>query len=149
MKQLMLNGKVKDLGIKTIFTIYGDKSFRCNYCLYKGKLTDFHMRLKGGKISEKRFKCPYCGSILNQKTLFKKMSIEEFAEWIFMMSLYDFDKRIQWQTIINRLKEMNISYQFWKHYKEIKKQIKGEEEEEYSEEKQKKYFEEKEKWANG
>lgn len=89
----------------------------CPFCLYTANMTQFFIKLKGGKPSEKRFKCPDCGLIMRKKTLVVEMSVEEFAEWTFMMQQWD---RIDFEKFRRRLKEMGISYQFWAAYKKAK-----------------------------
>jgi len=94
----------------------------CPFCLYTDYISAFYIKLKHGKVSEKRFKCPDCGEIMRKATLTRKMTIEEFAEWIYATHQWD---RIKFDKFRERLKEYGISYKFWTAYKQTKEQAEG------------------------
>ena len=95
------------------------REFTCPYCLYTGQLPEFQIRLRKGKISGKRFACPDCGCIMRRDTIMKKMSIEEFAQWMYNTMPWE---RVSWEKFRTRLKETGISYQFWAEYNRLKQE---------------------------
>jgi len=108
----------------------------CPFCLYTDYISKFYIKLKQGRVSEKRFKCPDCGTTMKRDTLTKPMTVEEFAEWIYTLNLW---KRIDFSTFKRRLKEMGISHAFWTAYKKAKEENPRESYEEHMAEKQREW----------
>ena len=115
---------------KTELKVIADK-FTCPYCLYEASLSKFYMKLKSGLMSEKRFKCPDCNRVMNKQTLTRKLTVEEFAQWMLDSQAWE---RVSFDKFKTRLKEMGISYQFWTAYNKAKEEamkVTDEEEEAY------------------
>lgn len=93
----------------------------CPFCLYTDYISKFYIRLKHGKVSDKRFQCPDCTQIMQKDTLVKELSVEEYAEWMLMMNPWR--KRVDFPKFKSRLKEMGISYQFWDAYNKAKQEL--------------------------
>ena len=111
----------------------------CPYCLYTDYIFRFYIKLKSGRYSEKRFKCPDCGEVMRRDTLTKRMTIEEYAEWVYEMGKYFWNK-VDFSRFKNRLKEMGISREFWEAYKRAKAELETESYEEYLMRKQREEF---------
>jgi len=117
------------------------KKVTCPYCLYTDYIFKFYIKLKSGRYSEKRFKCPDCGEIMRRDTLTQPMTVEEYAEWVYEMGKY-FWSRVNFSVFKKRLKEMGISKRFWDAYKRAKAESGTESYEEYLMRKQKEMMEE-------
>lgn len=104
------------------------RELTCPYCLYTGTAGKFQIRLKSGAASEKRFKCPDCGEVMRRDTLFGEKTVEEFAEWLYDTQAWG---RVSFNKFRQRLKDMGISWQFWSHYKEHKKEFAAESPDDY------------------
>jgi len=128
---------------KTTVTVEVDTTVTCPFCLYTDDITRFMIRLKSGKHSEKRFQCPDCKQKMLKETLTKKMTVEEYAEWVHDLGGRYFWSRCQFSKFKQRLKDLGISRQFWDAYRKLKEE-KGETEtyEEYLERKQREEMEE-------
>lgn len=94
---------------------------QCPYCLYEGNLNEYLLVNKKG-VSKKQFQCPRCKLIMRKKTLFfaKTCSIQEYAQWVYDIKLYDIDHRLKWQSIKQWLKSHGASNAFWSAYYEVK-----------------------------
>lgn len=102
----------------------------CCWCLYKGKLSEFVVKLKrkrkGHKISLSRCECPDCHIGHQIKKLLKvsDMELEEFGwyfwEYIFIWGAYE---RVSWDKFKERLKLYPYEDQqkFWNVYHRFKK----------------------------
>jgi len=112
----------QDSKYRMTYEQYGEGKVMCPYCLYEDYSHKFYMKLAHGRTSEKRFQCPDCNQVMQKKTLYNSMSVEQFAEWMFDTLAWS---RVSFTKFNNRLKEMGISYQFWKHYKEYKQEKTG------------------------
>jgi transposase-like protein len=115
------------------FTENIDLTVTCPYCLYTDRISKFTIKLKSGKVSDKRFQCPDCKEIMHKNTLTAKMTIEEYAKWVAALGK-NFWSRVQFDKFKQRLKELGISREFWEIYKKTKKEL--ETYEEYLERKQ-------------
>lgn len=118
MKQRMLVPEPQD-PTPTVQITVDTTEFCCPFCLYKGDLTKFYVRIKKG-YSDKQFKCPDCGQIMRKETLTKKMSITEYAHWVYDTKAWE---RIKYSTWKQRLKDYKWNWQFWTAYKQHKAEM--------------------------
>lgn len=87
----------------------------CPFCLNHNYLYDFR------KISG-FFECPFCKSRMRNTSLIVNMDIAKFARWVYGYRLNGF-----WQKVFpdfnawnKKLRELDISYDFWENYKRLK-----------------------------
>ena len=92
--------------------------FFCPFCLHQGGIGKFQIRLKRG-WSEKRFKCPDCGQVMQRKTLVQNLTIKEFAGWVYTSFPW---KRISFQKFRKRLLAYGWAREFWAEYKRLKEE---------------------------
>ena len=91
---------------------------QCPYCLYQGKRYMFLvMNKKGDKPQEKTFQCPDCKVIMRHYTLNATldMTITAYAKWVYSVRPFD-PGRLKWEKIKDRLREANLTGQFWDAY---------------------------------
>lgn len=122
-------------------TVFLNPDLTCPFCLYVGKISKFRVKTKKG-YSEKRFRCPDCGNMMQKKSLTRSMTVEEYAEWVFMYSLSGFWQKCPFNKFNSRLRALGISWRFWKRYKELKGEGKGETYQEYLDRKQREWAKE-------
>ena len=98
----------------------------CPFCAYRGKLLEFRLSLKSGGYSRNRYRCPDCGQVMRKTTLKMKVTIEEWAEWLYV-SLRTWNKvgerfydRISWEKLLYRLSRYGFAKKFWVAWEEIK-----------------------------
>lgn len=141
LKQKMLTPEPPEQ-TQTITIDYTTKIFCCPFCLYRGDITKFYVKIKKG-VSEKRFKCPECGEVMRRETLTKDMTIEQYAQWVYDTGAWE---RIKFSTWKKRLKDYGWSFKFWDEYKRHKTEMLGETEtyQQYIERKQREQLEEEE-----
>jgi transcription elongation factor Elf1 len=118
MKQQMLVPEPPDK-TQTVSIEYTTKIFACPFCLYRGDITKFYVRIKKG-VSDKQFKCPDCGEIMRRDTLTKDMSIEQYAQWMYDTRGWERVKFAVWKQ---RLKDYGWSWRFWNEYKKHKAEM--------------------------
>ena len=97
----------------------------CPYCLYEGVWADFAKKLPDQSLS-KMMECPYCGAIMNQKTLKKydDCTAYEYGEW-FWICWYGWESfkdkvRSHFPRIKRRVRELRISNEFWDAWRNVK-----------------------------
>lgn len=95
----------------------------CPFCLYENLL--FHFPKKEGFRA-----CPNCGNRMMQRTLLNKMTVKEFAKWVFDYRLNGFFGKVypSFPEWCKKLKDLGISYEFWLYYHEFKGEISEEQE---------------------
>lgn len=90
-----------------------------------GILVEFRYKTKTG-YSRKYKQCPDCYNVMWTKTLTQKVTIKEWAQWLyancrsFWNEGSDFYKRIKFEKLFGRLKDLGISYEFWSCWREAK-----------------------------
>lgn len=97
----------------------------CPFCLYRGKLTDFYIRIKGTikeprKYSEKQLECPDCLNKYRKTTLqtTTNMTPQQYGAWIYNQRTWDskLHPRIKWDKLKTRLGAIGARTQFWQGY---------------------------------
>lgn len=89
--------------------------YYCPYCLQDGCRNDFGLKLKRG-ISLNRYQCPSCDNIFTTRLLDWPMTIKQYAEWVCVTAVWDFNHKLKWDKIKLRLKEWHVSNTFWTAY---------------------------------
>ena len=113
-KSEMVTPALRDIELKR-------EKVSCPFCLYTNHLNRFYIPLKGGRHSEKRFKCPDCGQTMLAKTLTRDIEIEELARWLYEdVILFGGYDRISWEKLKTRLKESNFANRFWNAWRAVK-----------------------------
>jgi len=115
-QQLLIGSKSRSkLPTTIILELRGEKPF-CAYCLHQGKAENFMTKTKHG-YSDKMFKCPECGQGMRKDTLFRDMTPEQYAEWVFDTIAWE---RIHWVVWKQRLHSYGWATRFWSKYNELK-----------------------------
>jgi len=113
--------------------------FLCPFCLHAGTIGSFLIQLKKG-FSSSRGRCPECDNGFMLESLTKRMTPEQFAQWVYEYPFYYYWKKCAWLLFNQRLKKIGWSYRFWKAYKACKEEDRGESYEEHM-------MKEQEEWA--
>lgn len=98
----------------------------CPFCAYRGRLIDFRLTLESGGYSRKQYRCPDCGQVMRKATLKMRISIEEWAEWLYISIRmwnkpeYKFYDKISWEKLWSRLYKYGFGERFLKAWKNIK-----------------------------
>lgn len=140
-QQVLLQQKMTETAPTTTITMENTE-FCCAYCLYKGPLTDFQIRIKRG-YSEKRFKCPECNQGMMRDTLIRKLTPSEYAEFMWNSQSWG---RVSWNVWKKRLYEYGWAGEFWAKYRQLKEEFA--EEETYDEHLQRKQQEAYDEWVD-
>lgn len=91
----------------------------CPFCLHIGQLYQYEITLKSGKISQK-YECPECHQHMRKESLTSHMTTEEYAQWVWDYRSYGFFQIINFEKWNGRLRDIGISYDFWRYYKILK-----------------------------
>jgi hypothetical protein len=106
----------------TIQTLNPDKLLMCPFCLTPDKSKAFYIKTTKKQIDKRLGQCPQCKNKIMWKTLYAypKWTTEQFADWVYAYRLSGFFRKINFQQWNQRLRQMDISYDFWKEYKRLK-----------------------------
>jgi len=91
---------------------------QCPYCLFQDKRYKFLIPKKNSnKPQKKTFQCPDCQVVMRFATLMPtlNMNIKAYAKWVYSVRPFD-PGRLKWEKIKARLKESNLTGQFWDAY---------------------------------
>lgn len=108
------------------------KMLMCPFCLIPHFLTEY-------TYNKGFYECKSCKNRITDKTLLKmysffteneKIQTEEYARWVFDYRMNGFFQKITFKDFNERLKELNISYEFWDFYKKLKGEYKQDKENE-------------------
>lgn len=93
--------------------------FMCPFCLYIADIFKFKIKNKRG-YSEKRALCPDCDTIMQMRSLTAHMTVEQYAEWVYMYSASGFWDKCPYDKFRSRMKKLGWSRRFWTRYKQLK-----------------------------
>ena len=115
-------GKTKSPLAINITTIKDEIVF-CPFCLGKYQLNKFLISTKKG-YNKNLGKCPECQNQMRLETLNRmlKWNPKEYAEFVYEYPAPAFWKKCSFNKWKNRLYEMNMSYNFWNTYKQLKEE---------------------------
>jgi hypothetical protein len=92
----------------------------CPFCLYRGPVRGFLQMNKNGDYL-KSVVCPDCKTNFLLRTLTIKMTVKEFAKWVFDYNTHgDFFRKSDFFRFNARLKAYFIANEFWSEYKALK-----------------------------
>lgn len=129
------------------YTIFDERKVFCPFCLGQYQINAFLIQTKKGTINKLLGLCPDCKNEMHLKTLDKlvKMSMQEFARWVFDYRLSGFWSKVTrgetnrelsdkyFKEFNQRLRNFENYQDFWDYYKLLKgtdeKEEKGEIEE--------------------
>lgn len=95
----------------------------CPFCAWKGKVIEFrNWKSPASKeYSIKMFRCPDCGQRMARRTLFKDMSVSDWARWLYFDVIgYRGYDRIDFPKLLKRLKEYGWANEFWTAWRAAK-----------------------------
>jgi hypothetical protein len=98
--------------------------YRCPFCLGEYPSYGFEVILKSNKKSKKA-ECPECHQMFLWSSLTADMTPVEYAEWLYSYMGYGGYKKVSWEKLKTRLKEMGIANTFWDAWHNIKAKTKG------------------------
>lgn len=85
----------------------------CPFCLFRGATVSFLRTRKNGTWSD-LCTCPDCGSGMTIRSLTQKMSIREFAAWVY--KYIGFWAKCDFNKFKERLWKMGVASEFWEEY---------------------------------
>ena len=90
---------------------------QCPYCLFEEKRYKFLISGRNGKPQKRTFGCPDCHVEMRYSTLMQtlNMNIKAYAKWVYSVRPFD-PGRLKWEKIKARLREANLTGQFWDAY---------------------------------
>ncbi len=101
--------------------------YLCPFCGYETFYYEFRLQKKNKKGYHKKYvKCPDCNNVFHKGTLMREMTPKEWAEWLyahirsFWSNGSDYYKKVKWEKLFGRLKELGISYSFWESWAKAK-----------------------------
>ncbi len=111
---LIINKKVIDEQTPLIALINEGNFWICPFCLETSN--KFIIENKG------LIKCSNCSNFMRLKTLLfvKDCTNQEYAKWVFEYRLSGFFKKVNFDLWTKKMKELNISYEFWEEYRKLK-----------------------------
>ena len=121
--KLTLNGIAKNVAtyVVIITQLQPEKIMICPFCLGQHKTMKFYISKKNG-IDKRLGKCPECQNQMLLKTLISmlKWNAQEFAKWVYDYRLSGFWQKVNFNVWKKRLFDLNMSYEFWEEYKNLK-----------------------------
>ena len=100
-----------------------DKNVFCPFCLAKQKLSKFTVSTKKG-INKRLGKCPQCNNQMLFETLIRMLqwTPKDYAEFVYKYPSGAFFSKCKFQTWKQRLYDLDMSYEFWQTYKQLKEE---------------------------
>lgn len=102
-----------------------NKPVFCPFCLEGDYLKNFLVSTKKG-LSTSKAQCPHCQSGMLLRTVLRKWTVEEYADWVFAYRVSGFWQKINFEKWSKNLEIKGWARDFWDRYKALK----GEAEEE-------------------
>lgn len=101
-----------------------EQEITCPYCAYNGRVVEFRTKKSetSKQYSTKRFKCPDCAQTMLRDTLFKDMTVSEWARWMYfdVVKYEGGYNRISWEKLLSRLKQYGWAHEFWEAWRAAK-----------------------------
>lgn len=94
-------------------------NYACPFCLHSDTVDKFLISTKQG-YHKGLGKCPECSNQMQLKTLFAKMTPEEFAEFAFGYASDGYWNKVPFSKFNRRLQQIGWLDRFWTRYKELK-----------------------------
>lgn len=95
----------------------------CPFCAFKGRVMRFRTKRSPRSISysTKMFECPDCHERMRRDTLLREMSPSDWARWLYFdVIMYGGHSRINFETLLPRLREYGWATEFWSAWKAAK-----------------------------
>ena len=102
---------------------YKESFVFCPFCLNREMIDKFLVSTKKG-LSRRLGKCPECQNGLLLETLIRMLEFtpKEYAEFVYNYPRAEFWKKCKFELWKKRLTSLNMQYDFWDRYKQLKEE---------------------------
>jgi hypothetical protein len=119
---------IQQTKVDTVLTHAG--IYRCAFCLHPDPINAFLISRKKG-YDKRLVQCPECKNIMQIETLTKKMTPEEYAQFLFEYSSQGGWQKVRFKVWKERMYAIGWAQPFWEKYRALKGEGKAETYEEH------------------